>query len=270
MSKPDPYGDWILFPTAEGESKNPPASDNELILAAREVWPRVLAHAQKELNANGLGSDSASMAAHVWEQTLRSFSRTRQRNTDHRQPIADLQSYLFLAFVHRFNRAVQKEQKHGERVELVSSSVDLERIESAQDADWVEELEQAIAIREIADRMDGWTRKVWRARQLGYTWKEVASWLGVSEQQVKMMFFCVRGVDCRLPGDDLVSKRGGHLAILAYHQGKLSEGQLARFLRTDRVATRMQVEKASHRFNEEGEEKFTSIELDLAAQLDGK
>jgi hypothetical protein len=188
MSKPDPYGDWVLFPTGEGESKSPPASDNELILAARQVWPRVLTHAQKELTANGLGSDSASMAAQVWERMPRSVSRTRLRNSDHPQAIADLQSYLFLAFVHRFNRAVQQEQRHAERIELVSSSVDLERIESAQDVGWVEELERAIAIKEIADRMDGWTRKVWQARQFGYTWKEISLWLGVSEQQAKMKF----------------------------------------------------------------------------------
>ncbi|HXM96523.1 MAG TPA: hypothetical protein VOA64_20080 [Candidatus Dormibacteraeota bacterium] len=188
MSKPDPYGDWVLFPSGEGESKNPPASDDELILAAREVWPRVLAHAQRELNANSLRSDSASMAAQVWERMLRSVSRTRQRNSDPRQAIGDLRSYLFLAFVHRFNRAVQQEQKHAERIELVSSSIELERIESAQDVGWVEELERAILIREIADRMDGWTKKVWQARQLGYTWKEIASWLGVSEQQAKMKF----------------------------------------------------------------------------------
>jgi DNA-directed RNA polymerase specialized sigma24 family protein len=188
MSKPDPYGDWVLFPASEGESKNPSAADNELILAAREVWPRVLAHAKKELNANDLGSDSDSMAAHVWEQMLRSVSKTRQRSTDPRQSIADLQSYLFLAFVHRFNRAVQRERKHAERIDLVSSNVDLERIEGAQDVGWVEELERAIAIREIADRMDGWTRKVWQARQFGYSWKEISLWLGVSEQQAKMKF----------------------------------------------------------------------------------
>jgi hypothetical protein len=188
MSKPDPYGDWFLFPASEGESKNPAAADHELIPAAREVWPRALSHAKKELRANGLTADSDSMAAQVWERMLRSVSRTRQRNSDHPQAIADLRSYLFLAFVHRFNRAVQQEQKHAERLELVSSSVDLERIESAQDCGWVEELERAIAIREIADRMDGWTRKVWQARQFGYTWKEISLWLGVSEQQAKMKF----------------------------------------------------------------------------------
>jgi hypothetical protein len=188
MTKPDPYGDWVLFPGCEEESKNPPVSDDELILAARQVWPRVLVHAKKELRVNGLTAESDSMAAQVWERMLRSVSRTRLRNSDHPQAIADLQSYLFLAFVHRFNRAVQQEQKHAKRLELVSSSVDLERIESAQDCGWVEELERAITIREIANRMDGWTRKVWQARQFGYTWKEISSWLGVSEQQAKMKF----------------------------------------------------------------------------------
>jgi len=188
LEKPDPYSDWVLFPASEKESKNPPVSDEELIFPAREVWPRVLVYAKKELSTNGLGSDTSSMAAQVWERMRRSVSRTRQRYTDHRQPIADLQSYLFLAFVHRFKRAVQQEQKYAERIELVSSSVDLERIESAQDTGWAEELERAIAVRQIIDRMDPWTKKVWQARQLGYSWREIATWLGVSEQQAKMKF----------------------------------------------------------------------------------
>jgi DNA-directed RNA polymerase specialized sigma24 family protein len=188
LEKPDPYGDWVLFPASEKESKKPTVSDEELIFAAREVWPRVLGYAKKELSANRLGSDTASMAAQVWERMLRSVSKTRQRYTNPRQPIADLQSYLYLAFVHRFNRAVQQEQKHGERMEFVSSSVDLERIESAQDTGWVEELERAIAVRQITDRMDPWTKKVWQARQYGYSWREIASRLGVSEPQAKMKF----------------------------------------------------------------------------------
>jgi hypothetical protein len=188
MIKPDPYGEWILFPAGEAESKNPRPNDEELLLAAREVWPRALAHAKKELGSTGLSCDGASMAAEVWERMLRSVSKTRQRNTDRRQFIADLHSYLFVAFVHRFNRAVQQEQKHAERIELVSSSVDLERIESAQDAGWVEELERTIAIREITDRMDPRTKKIWQARQLGYSWKEISLWLGTTEDQARKKF----------------------------------------------------------------------------------
>ncbi len=188
MDKPDPYGDWVLFRAREGEGESSAPPDDDLVSAARGAWPRVLAHAKREFSGGGLGSDSASLAAQVWERVLRSVSKTRQRNPDHRPPISDLQSYLFGAFVHRFNRALLREQRRVETIELVSSNLDLDRIESIQDAGWVEELERAITIRQITNRMDGWTKKVWQARQYGYSWKEISVWSGLSEQTAKKRF----------------------------------------------------------------------------------
>jgi len=188
MEKPDPYGDWVLFPakTEETESAVPP--DDQLISAAREAWPHVVAHAQKEFHQRSLGPDSTSLAAQIWEGVLRSVSRARQRDRDHPPPIADLESYLIGAFHRRFNKALLREERRLETIELVSSSVDLERIEGAQDASWVEELERTITIREITDRMDGWTKKVWQARQYGYSWKQIAEFMGTGEQRAKMKF----------------------------------------------------------------------------------
>lgn len=183
MVKPDPYGDWVLFNTKEGEERGAAPLDADLVAAARETWPRVLIHAKRET-----ASDSESLATQVWEQVLRSMAKTRQRNKDHRPPIADLQAYLFGAFIHRFNRAILREQKRLETIELVASAIDLESVQSAQDARWVEELERGIAIREITDRMDPWTKKVWEARQYGYSWKEISSWLNVTEEQVRKKF----------------------------------------------------------------------------------
>jgi hypothetical protein len=188
MVKPDPYGDWVLFPPEESETGWSGSPDHELIAAAREAWPHVLAHARKEFHQRGLGSDSPSLAAQVWESVLRAISKARQRNSDRRPPISDLQSYLIVAFHRRFNKALLREQKRVEAIELVSSTVDLERIESARDASWIEELERTIAIREITDRMDEWTRRVWHARQYGYTWEEIAEWLGTTGPQAKMKF----------------------------------------------------------------------------------
>lgn len=188
MEKPDPYGDWVLFQSKRGEGESSPPPDDELISAARGAWPRVLTHAKREFSVGGLGSESEALAAHVWEQVLQSISKTRQRNRDRYPPIADLQSYLFGAFVHRFNRALVRERRRLETIELVSSTLDLERIESTQDATWVEELERAITIREITNRMDGWTKKVWQARQYGYSWKEISSWLNVTEEQARKKF----------------------------------------------------------------------------------
>jgi DNA-directed RNA polymerase specialized sigma24 family protein len=189
MVKPDPYGDWVLFPPEGSETRHSSSPDHELIAAAREAWPHALAHARKEFHQRGLGSDSASLAAQVWEGVLRTISKARQRNSGNRPPISDLQSYLIVAFHRRFNKALLREKKRVGLIELVSSSVDLERIEGARDASWIEGLERAITIREITDRMDAWTKKVWEAQEYGYSWKQIAAWLGITEQQAKMKYY---------------------------------------------------------------------------------
>jgi hypothetical protein len=61
-------------------------------------------------------------------------------------------------------------------------------VESARDTEWVLELERAITLRQITDRMDPWTKKAWQARQYGYPWKEIAAWSGLSEQAAKKKF----------------------------------------------------------------------------------
>ena len=186
--KPDPYGDWVLLGTQQGPSGPAHALDQELLVAARAAWPHVLAHVRGELFDKELGPERTAVAADIWAGVLRSVAKTRQRNQDHRPPISDLESYLIGVFHHRFNRLLKREQKRAETIELVSSVLDLERFEAALDTEWAEQLEQAIAVRQITDRMDSWTKKVWEARQYEYSWKEIASWLGITEQQAKMKF----------------------------------------------------------------------------------
>lgn len=188
MDKPDPYGDWVLLGTKEALTGSALAVDQELLAAARNAWPHVLAHVRGELFDKALGAERTALAADIWDQVLRSVAKTRKRNQDHRPPISNLESYLIGVFHHRFNRFLKREQKRAETVELVSSALDLERFEAAVDSDWAEQLERAIAVRQITDRMDGWTRKVWQARQYGFSWKEISGWLGVTEQQAKMKF----------------------------------------------------------------------------------
>jgi len=150
--------------------------------------PRVLAHVRGELFDKALGSERTALAADIWDRVLRSVAKTRQRNKDDRPLISDLQSYLIGVFHHRFNKLLTKEQRRAETIELVSSVLDLERFEAALDTGWAEQLERAIAVRQITDHMDAWTKKVWQARQYGYSWKEISTWLGVTEQQAKMKF----------------------------------------------------------------------------------
>lgn len=174
--------------TEQGHDGPPLPIDKELLAAAREAWPHVLAHVRGELFDKELGPERTALAANIWERVLRSVAKTRQRNREHRPPISDLESYLIGVFHHRFNRLLKKEQKRAETIELVSSALDLERFEAALDTEWAEQLEQAIAVRQITDRMDSWTKKVWQARQYGYSWKQIAAWLGITEQQAKMKF----------------------------------------------------------------------------------
>jgi RNA polymerase sigma factor (sigma-70 family) len=188
MDKPDPYGEWVLLGTKQGPGGSRLDIDEELLTAARAAWPHVLAHVRGELFDKELGPERTATAADIWDRVLQSVAKTRQRNKDHRPPISDLESYLIGVFHHRFNRLLRQEQRRTETIELVSSVLDLERFEAALDTEWAEQLERSIAVRQITDRMDAWTKKVWEARQYEYTWKEIASWLGITEQQAKMKF----------------------------------------------------------------------------------
>jgi DNA-directed RNA polymerase specialized sigma24 family protein len=186
--KPDPHGEWVLLRSKQHQGEDPEQIDGELLAAARQAWPCVLAHVRRELGIRRLDIDETALAADVWEGVLRSVWRTRQRRTDHRPPIADLESYLIGAFHHRFNRFLKREQRRIETIELVSSSVELEGYESARDDGWALEIERAITVKQIISHMDEWTRKVWSARQYGYSWKEIAGWSGTSEQRAKKRF----------------------------------------------------------------------------------
>jgi hypothetical protein len=188
MGKPDPYGNWVIGRFRQETAGNPGPLPEEVIAAARVAWPRALAHAAREFGRDGSSRECQALAADIWEAVLRSVSRALQRKGGFASSVADFESYLLAAFHHRFHRFQKIEHARREMFQSVSESLDLGLIEGALDTKWVSELERAITIRQITSRMDGWTRKVWRARQLGYTWKEISSWLGVTEQQAKMKF----------------------------------------------------------------------------------
>ena len=187
MQKPDPYGEWVLFRSDRNDKNSFPVQD-ELLAAAREAWPRVLAHARRELSDRSVSLEKIALAAEVWEQVLQSVSRTLNRRQDHLPAISDLQSYLIGAFLHRFNRILKREKARAERIELIASLHDLERLQTATHAEWVSDLERTITVNQIVAHMDEWTRKAWKARQFGYSWKEIARRLGQNEQQTIMKF----------------------------------------------------------------------------------
>jgi len=188
MEKPDPYGEWALRQSSDPKEGSAQAVDETLLAAARSTWPRILAHARLELRNKNSEAETEALAGEVWESVLKSVAKAARRRRDKGSPIADLQGYLFAAFHHRFNRFLKAEQKRNDAIELVASAMDFEQIASAQDRRWASDLETAIAVKEVIRHMDAVTRKIWQARQYGYSWKEVAKWLGTTEQQAKMKF----------------------------------------------------------------------------------
>jgi Zn-dependent peptidase ImmA (M78 family)/transcriptional regulator with XRE-family HTH domain len=79
------------------------------------------------------------------------------------------------------------------------------------------------------------------------------------------------GIDANPAEQYLLPQRYLNLAVMAYEKEILSEGQLARFVRSDRVSARVLVEELSHRFNAEAEGGgYESFELDLAQTVPGR
>ena len=186
--KPDPYGEWVLRRLQQETGGNPDPLPEEVLVAARAAWPRVVIHAARELERESSSREVEALAADIWEAVLRSVCKALQRKGKYTSSIGDLESYLLAAFHHRFHRFLKTEHERREIFQSASGTLDLDLVETGRDTEWVSELERKITVRQITDRMDGWTRKVWEARQYGYSWKEISTWLGVTEQQAKMKF----------------------------------------------------------------------------------
>lgn len=79
----------------------------------------------------------------------------------------------------------------------------------------------------------------------------------------------VLGIEPDPPVRDELPKWYKKLAVAAYEQEKISEGQLARFLRSDRVTARTLVGALSTNYEERGGEYF-SFELNFAQEVSGR
>src|SRR5271165_4988899 len=198
MPSPELNPDWVLSSNSPSNKAQPLDHDDELIAVASRLWPRVQAHTRREL-ANRHSDDSVALAAEVWEGVLQSVSKTLQRRNGKGLGIVDLEAYLFGVFHHRFNRALKKERRRHETIELVPSSRDLEQLPGARDLKSSRDLEHSIQVGEVVQNMDDWTRRAWAAKVYGYTWREIAEHMGLNEQQAKLRFaYAVRKLAARL------------------------------------------------------------------------
>lgn len=188
MSSHELNPEWVLSSLTSSATDSPATNNgDELITVARRLWPRVQAHARREL-ANKTSDEAVVLATEVWEGVLQSVAKTLQRSNEKSPHVVDLDAYLFGAFHHRFNRALRKERRREQTIKLVPSAHDLELLQQAHDSKSVCDLERSIQVKEAIQKMDEWTRKVWTARQYGYSWREIARHLRLTEPQAKLRF----------------------------------------------------------------------------------
>jgi len=77
-------------------------------------------------------------------------------------------------------------------------------------------------------------------------------------------------IEANPPIKDFLPLRYKALAVSAYNQDELSEEQLAKYLRTDRVHARLIVDEISHLAVAEKEGEFGNLQLDLAESVVGR
>src|SRR6266478_171213 len=131
MPAPEPGPEWVLSGV---NARSDSATDSELLKAARSAWPKALAHV-RQLQSQNPFDDDGILVAEVWESVLQSVSRTLDRMNGGRGEIGDLEAYLLGSFYHRLRRALKKEQRREEMIQLVSSVQELEVLGTASHAE---------------------------------------------------------------------------------------------------------------------------------------
>ena len=187
MPSDDPGPEWIISncsPATLPDSNN----QDEFLLSARRVWPYVQAHARRELGSRHDDPENATLAAEVWEGVLRSVALSLHRLRVSFADIANLDSYLVGVFRHRFNRIRRRDQRREQTIQLVASLSELDAIAKQRGMHASFDVERHILARQAIGFMDQWTKRIWIARQYGYSWKDVAVFVGITEGRIKMRF----------------------------------------------------------------------------------
>src|SRR5579862_622715 len=183
MPAPEPGHEWVLSGV---NPRSDSVAESELLKAARSAWPKALAHV-RQVQSQSPFNDDGLLVAEVWESVLQSVSMTLERMNGRRGEIGDLEAYLLGSFYHRLRRALKKEQRREETIHLVSSAKELEFLDKTSRG-VQDDIEGKVHAQEILDRMDEWSRKVWIAREYGYTWKQIGDVLGTPGDSVMLRF----------------------------------------------------------------------------------
>ena len=181
MESPNLGPEWVIA-GPDDEARNRSKSHERLLDAARIAWPNALSYARSTD-----APDCEYLATEVWEELLRSVLRTMRRLGNLRH-VSNLESYLIGAFRHRFQRVVVKERQYRQKLLLTESVETLENLGRIQNWKSAERLERDLQIQQTLKLLDPWTRRVWNYIKYGYSIKEIARCLDLTEFQVEFRY----------------------------------------------------------------------------------
>jgi len=153
------------------------AVETDLLDAARRNWPRAVSYARRY-------QQDSSVAADILEKVLLATSRVTRARQKSCNPIRNLDSYLYVAFVRRLNRHVARQPK----IEFVGSLQDLDALSSVHTQGSPPTVEDELLVRELLKCMSGQPRDMFFLRTSGYSWKEVARFLGTTANSAQVLF----------------------------------------------------------------------------------
>ena len=149
--------------------------DVRVLDASRRLWPWAYRHVQIELH------DGARAAELLEEVAMDVSARLRTEPEVER----NLNGYLITAFHHR----VRSQLLRDSRLAYEGLLCELEENHQPRAPDWVTALETKLALNFLVSYLPHQTKHMLNYRTLGFSWKEVARFAGITVEQAKSRFY---------------------------------------------------------------------------------
>ncbi len=162
---------WI-----SGTDENGKHVSREVIQAAHRIWTRVLQHLRYNRQDIAPAAESLESACHSVSRAIR-----RKHCGNH---IRSLESYLFWAFVRKYNRQMMREG----RIQYVESVEAFAERASDRDNSWVSALEDEIQFKQLLGLLDPKTRLILMRRISGDSWADIGKRLDISAHNAEVQF----------------------------------------------------------------------------------
>ena len=143
--------------------------------AAEEIGRRAIEHAKKLLIDPAVAAGLLEEAAATVSRAIASKKHCTQAN------VRDLPSYLFRAFIRRADRIKKRQLTQADAAQVQTSG-------SSNSTDPQADIELKILVDELLTRCDAMTREMFYRRIEGFSWKEIGSSYGISDDSAKARF----------------------------------------------------------------------------------